>query len=879
MKKSIIIYSIAALMALVASSCSRETFDLQGGVRPAVETKPGDLAFNASLSYGPATRSDYKTFEVEVPSTGETIALEGYLLPMAGGAMSGEPATRGTLVEEMYGSFAFSALPYEGKEAVRNSQGLYTVSGLRYSDFEDVAQFICWAPKDAEGVTYDPSARTFRYDTPTDIPTQPDFVVANPASATPDREDPLELTFYHALSGLAFNTSTYNEEAKNIFPDCTVQSIVLKGVYGSGVYDPMSKTWIVDSDSVIDLPLLQGNVTATSGTTLTGGEYTALLVPQELPAGCELEVKLTFKGLTYTYTYPMEGTSLEMGTVFTFSLNGRSMYLFEGTATGPFDVETVWYPGHSDSKPYFDVTADMIDPETGHFSILLPVPPDNRICFGNASPRTGAQGTLQGPDVNNYALTEISRFPDFMWSLDNASRNLMFSGCVALERITGDMSWTHRMTNFYGFFNDCSALKEFPEIYTENATTMESMFNRCTQIETIPCVLDTKKVTTMVNMFNRCTNLKSIPPLDTPVLRLTTGMFYECRNLVDVPLFNTSGCTNMARMFYNCQKLPSIPAFDTGNNKDFSSMFYQCYNLKEYSTIDTKNGTTLASMFQGCSSLPEIKVTDTSKATSFNNFAAYCSSIVSAPDNLDFSSAKDVHGIYRNCSSLVTIPSYSFPEATDFSNFASDCKQLKTVGPMDTPKAKSFYQAFWCNYKLEESPLRNTSTATGFVYAFREAGRQAPHGMKWYDIDMSNVTDLHGIFMYAWVPEVSYLNTPKLSTVWNDAYGERGMLIYNGTITFGGADLSNAKSGQYYTAPKDVVNHGPLNGMKYSVNLSGAKNLTHESLMNIINSIADITATAAEDPQELNLGATNAAKLSADEIAVATAKGWTVVTQ
>lgn len=51
--------------------------------------------------------------------------------------------------------------------------------------------------------------------------------------------------------------------------------------------------------------------------------------------------------------------------------------------------------------------------------------------------------------------------------------------------------------------------------------------------------------------------------------------------------------------------------------------------------------------------------------------------------------------------------------------------------------------------------------------------------------------------------------------------------------------------------------------------------LTHESLMNVINNLYDIK-TKGVKPQQLILGSSNISKLSAEEIAIATSKGWTV---
>ena len=61
----------------------------------------------------------------------------------------------------------------------------------------------------------------------------------------------------------------------------------------------------------------------------------------------------------------------------------------------------------------------------------------------------------------------------------------------------------------------------------------------------------------------------------------------------------------------------------------------------------------------------------------------------------------------------------------------------------------------------------------------------------------------------------------------------------------------------------------------YTINLSECTLLTHDSLMNVINKLYDI-ATSGCNTQSLTLGSTNLAKLTAEEIAIATNKGWTV---
>jgi hypothetical protein len=56
-----------------------------------------------------------------------------------------------------------------------------------------------------------------------------------------------------------------------------------------------------------------------------------------------------------------------------------------------------------------------------------------------------------------------------------------------------------------------------------------------------------------------------------------------------------------------------------------------------------------------------------------------------------------------------------------------------------------------------------------------------------------------------------------------------------------------------------------------NLSVSACTLLTHDSLMSIINNLMTVTST-----KTLTLGATNLAKLTADEVAIATNKGWTV---
>ena len=153
------------------------------------------------------------------------------------------------------------------------------------------------------------------------------------------------------------------------------------------------------------------------------------------------------------------------------------------------------------------------------------------------------------------------------------------------------------------------------QLDTSNITNMQSMFNGCTNLTTIP-LLDTSNVTTMNSMFQNCTNLTTIPLLNTGKVTDMNYMFSSCRNITTIPELNTSNVTTMYQMFSNCTNLTTIPELNTGKVTDMDSMFQNCTNLTTIPQLDTSNAIRTSNMFYGCTNLTTIPLLDTSSATS-----------------------------------------------------------------------------------------------------------------------------------------------------------------------------------------------------------------------------------------------------------------------
>ena len=184
---------------------------------------------------------------------------------------------------------------------------------------------------------------------------------------------------------------------------------------------------------------------------------------------------------------------------------------------------------------------------------------------------------------------------------------------------------------------------------------------------------------------------------------------------------------------------------------------------------------------------------------------------------------------------------------TRINNFTSACKdELKTLdlSSFDTSQVTIMNEAFFKCNKLEEINLTNldTSNVTYMNGMFNSCNR-----LKLLDVsnfNTSNVTDMSGMFFYNIELIDLYLNF----------------------------DVSSVKNFDYiFTLDNKLTNVvGKFEGAKVNLSLSDCP-LTADSAMVFINGLATVTGT-----RTLALSATTYDSLTPEQIAIATAKGWTV---
>lgn len=198
---------------------------------------------------------------------------------------------------------------------------------------------------------------------------------------------------------------------------------------------------------------------------------------------------------------------------------------------------------------------------------------------------------------------------------------------------------------------------------------------------------------------------------------------------------------------------------------------------------------------------------------------------------VDTSIATKMNGMFKNCVSLIYVPQLDTSNNTQFGEMFYGCTSLTTVPDLDTRNGTIFGSMFaYCN-SLKLAPI----------------------------LDTSNATEMRQMFMNdTWLTSVPKYNAQNVVDIQSVVYNCSRLKHIGGFKDLGKAYLTTKSANNAY----------------YTLSVTSSS-VTHESLLNVINNLYDI-ATKGCNTQTLSLGSTNIAKLTAEEIEIATSKGWTV---
>ena len=208
-----------------------------------------------------------------------------------------------------------------------------------------------------------------------------------------------------------------------------------------------------------------------------------------------------------------------------------------------------------------------------------------------------------------------------------------------------------------------------------------------------------------------------------------------------------------------------------------------------------------------------IQPSDTENAADMTNMFNYCTNLTTIP-LLDTSNVIYMNSMFYECKSLTTVPLLNTSNVTTMNSMFSSCKALTSIPQLNTSKNRDMGAMFISCTNLTTIPL----------------------------LDTSNVNNMWGMFSQC----VSLTTVPAL-----DASNVTSM----GSMFF------------YCTNLKSIL----MTNIGTDLDISASTKFERSDLLVILNNLKTVTSATT-----LTMGATNLAKLTDEDKAIAINKGWTL---
>ena len=425
--------------------------------------------------------------------------------------------------------------------------------------------------------------------------------------------------------------------------------------------------------------------------------------------------------------------------------------------------------------------------------------------------------------------------------ISNLPTRINFKGQKALLKVS--VLNTSKVTDAMDMFIGCSSLYSVCDLDLGSAVKLQGMFNGCSSLTSMDLSRwrNTSKIQSFNTMFYGCSSLTSVnmSGWDTTGLTMIYSMFQGCSKLtsLDVSNWDTSSVTDMGSVFNGCSSLTSLDVgnWDTSSVTKMADMFAGCSSLTslDLSDWDTSSVTNMSAMFNGCSKLTSLDLSywDTSSVINMATMFQNCSSLTSLDiSNWDISKVTSMGSMFAVCSSLTSLPISTFGngiQSVDYNNLYYGCHGLTNIPTLKINGPCTLTRMFSACNKLQSSIT-----------------------FEWLN---DNVVKIDGLFCDA--------NRNTIESLYGVNLTSCGSTLFTGYF-FGG--ISSSANDNF----KNLTCTGTLNN---SLNVSLYQNLTVDSLMNIINHLS-----SNGDGLSLTLGTANINKLTSQQIAIATNKGWTL---
>ena len=261
-------------------------------------------------------------------------------------------------------------------------------------------------------------------------------------------------------------------------------------------------------------------------------------------------------------------------------------------------------------------------------------------------------------------------------------------------------------------------------------------------------------------------------------------------------------------------------------SSDFDN-FVQNYNGKILSGYEMFKPATGAASYAPLGYVPDFSKFS-SEMLVLDGMFKECKNLISAENigNWDTSNVVSAKEMFYNCSKLTAVPYFNTSKIIDMNNMFYYCEKLASVPQFNTANATNMNNMFRNCYALTSIPQLNTSNVTDVGY------------MVYYCKELTSI------------PQLDFSNVKTV-----------------GSMISGCTKLTDLGG---------FVNYGKINAVDNTFDISASSNLTHDAIMNVINNLYDRKTAGFTAVKTIKFGSTNLAKITDEEKAIATNKGWTL---
>jgi surface protein len=201
----------------------------------------------------------------------------------------------------------------------------------------------------------------------------------------------------------------------------------------------------------------------------------------------------------------------------------------------------------------------------------------------------------------------------------------------------------------------------------------------------------------------------------------SVGGVVQSSILEQVKVVEVGAMTLMSSMFLRCSALRNVQLpLNTAAVTSTSNMFEQCSSLTTVPLFNTAAVTNMAAMFNGCYSLTSVPLFNTAAVTNMSTMFTACSALQSVP-LFNTAAVTNMSSMFNSCRMLTTVPLFNTAAAINMSSMFSGCLVLQSVPLFNTAAVTNMSTMFNGCTSLTSVPLFNTAAVTTIAQMFQSS--------------------------------------------------------------------------------------------------------------------------------------------------------------